>query len=209
MKIIIQIGIHGHLRYDYLNSPSKMDLLHEAVSLHDSALIPLHLIDGDPVHIVGVDMNPGTIEHVKEVYKNATHTFINACVWDKDLDEIEHNAWSVKTDEVHPHYVENREPATTPCLTLKSLFEKVLSETEGEIFGLHLDVEGAELDILQSYDFSILPEFIYIEHHAEYIGIQSVHDIIKLLYGRGYYLWHKNWFYKHRTMWSKQIPGYF
>lgn len=204
--IFVQIGIHTHMRFGYLFHPTDLQMwVINAQHEGDNAMLPAMLINevSADVHLIGVDFNPKTIENVKNLYsdKPGSYEFLNLCVWDKDLDEIAHNSWSLKTDEVHPFYTEDREPAVTACVTLKTLFDTILeNHPKSRIFGLHLDVEGAELDILRAFDFSVRPEFLHIEIHSDEIGTYGMHEIIKLLYNHDYFLLEKT---KQRKVWLK------
>lgn len=166
----------------------------------DNCMLPPALLRecAFPIKIIGVDMNPGTICEATEKYKHDEHCdFLNVCISDEDADAISHNSWSLKTDEIHPAYTENRSPATTPSMTLQSLFDKIIVDhPDSKIYGLHLDIEGSELDVLKCYDFSIKPEYICIECHTDLITLYGMHDIIKMLYAEGYYLYEKSGEYK-------------
>lgn len=193
MNIFIQIGLKQSLEYAYLASAADknvgayLQMMYNALSRHgfDEFVLPSeysHYI-GTSMRVIGVDMNPRSIEGLKKFYAdNPNISFINAAIYDKDVDEIEHNSWDITGRT----WQEDAQPARTRCLTLASLFEEVLSaHPDSQIFGLSLDVEGAEFDILKAYDWSIRPNYVVVEfHYTDHIR----HDeaIISMFIDQGY-----------------------
>ena len=189
-NIFIQIGLCTELEYHYLALPYpeniKKALMFSEAENRVEFVVPFRVWNRcgfDPMHVVGVDMNPESIKFVEGEYlDNPNITLLNTAIWNKE-GQMKHNSWDIRgiyKREVNPEFWKE---AITPCITLKTLFEDVLkSVPDGQIWGLAIDVEGAEYDILSAYDWEIKPNYIVVEHH----GPENYDKVFFLLAKQGY-----------------------
>jgi len=135
--------------------------------------------------VVGVDMNPKSIEHCKEKYKDYNNVdFIHAAIVEKPLDTIISNGWSLEQSNsvLYGSKTFLERNVRVPALTLSQLFEKL--QTDGDIIVCVIDVEGYEYQILKGHDWKIKPNLFWIEGHIAH----RTNMCISILLNNGYYL---------------------
>lgn len=177
-KLFVQIGLLESFEMAYLAAASKSEFHQHYLAQMDNPLgvpneftLPRRIMDYlgyEPLHVVGVDMNPRSIEMQRALFdENPNISFVCAAVWDRDIDAHEHNGWTLEENSENIIEAWRGERFTTRCVTLQKLFSEILASQDvpSEIVGVQLDVEFTENVILEAYDWSIKPILMMLEDH--------------------------------------------
>ena len=165
-QAVVQIGLYKSCEYTYLvdqRYDHKWD-------------IPLRLSEFENEknwHYYGVDMNPESVEHLRNfnVFKGDTRiNFIQALVHAEDKKKITHDKFTIHING----------KIKTRSISLNTLFSKIPMP----IGLLVMDVEGAELEILKGYHWEEKPKYIVVEVHR----IKDISSISELLHVQRYRL---------------------
>ena len=92
MKIFVQIGLRKSLEYIHLVRHKYK----QRSEYSEKQFIVPDVIEQEVNHIVGVDMNPRSIEFIQRSKgKYPCVSLMNLMVWDKNLTGVLHNSWDL------------------------------------------------------------------------------------------------------------------
>ncbi len=175
MDCLIQIGLFKCCEYIYVtqNNWGSMDnILNERM---EDVTLPKQIRSNSPMFYYGVDMCQKSIEYVSRRYSNLNNCeFIRKLIYNTNDGIIYH-------DDLQPDgKIGGNEKETSKSITL----DKLLKTIDHKVKVIVMDVEGSELDILESYSFSIKPDCFAIESHNTYI----TNRLIDIMRSNGYSL---------------------
>ena len=154
-SVFIQLGLNAKCEYACLAYP---DVKGRIEHLNPKYTIPAELLDvEDPCTVVGVEMNPSMSKHVDEVYQDNPNVHIwTYCIWHKDIDNFKHGDY-ISHDEYLPEGETHDHEYIGTAITFETLVEKI-KQLEGHqdiaIKGLHVNIEGAEMNLCRSTNWS-------------------------------------------------------
>jgi hypothetical protein len=158
-KGIVQLGLHKQAEFvHYLGAEPK----------YYSKEAPI----GTPDFYLGIDCDPASIVHMINEYSQ--------------FERVEFMCSGVGASTIKRglSWCSNKCPFIYPSLPLHTIFSEV-GITELEL--LAMDVEGAELDILASYDWSVMPSYLIVEAHSFNLSLSdAVAKIDELVFSKGY-----------------------
>lgn len=169
-NIMIQIGLNARLELDFLSLPSCKDINKVYNWAGYKWGLPNHLIEPleGPFRVVGVEMNPERVEMLKAQYEGYPRIeILNRVICGEDQASLEHNSYSLYE---HPN---NKDVFyQTPALRLQTLLAEIeASYSESCIWGVWMNIEYAEKDVIQGIDWSTFtpPKFMKIAMHSKEI----------------------------------------
>lgn len=163
-KAVVQIGLHKSCEYVYLVDEKYWH----------NWKIPLRLSEFEVHqnwHYFGVDMNPESIERCQNfdfLKGDSRINFIEALVHKEDNKVLAHDNFIISDEG----------SIQTSSISLQTLFSKIPMD----IGLLAIDVEGAEVSILEGYSWEIKPMCIVVEIHR----CNDLHTITNLLKHQNY-----------------------
>lgn len=173
---IVQIGLFNSCEYSYLID--RKTVIPEDIPLN------MPITEETQWHYYGVDMNLNSIEHCKKRYNKLKldnpnrFQLIKALIGPEDNKNIENDGFTTSLGLVE-YYKKDTELIETPAITLATLFSRIPMPVEL----LVMDIEGAELPVLEGYDWHQHPLYIIIESHY----LKDIYPIASLLDEQGYY----------------------
>ena len=166
--ICVQIGLCNSAEYLYLVDPNWRELLYEQPVLKQ---IPSELRDFENWMYVGIDQDPFSIALMMERHSSAERTsWVSTGIKNSDSEIIISGSAVPKSIGLYCAYTQ---PLT-----------KVLRD-----LGIHridvlaMDIEGAEMEFWETYNWVMLPRYVALEAHYDYA------DPLKKIFAlRGYEL---------------------
>ena len=157
---LIQIGIFKCCEYIYVTQNGWGNRENIVNEIMEDVTLSKQIRRDSPMFYYGVDMCQKSIDYIENRYSSFNNCkFLRRLIYKSDGDIIKH-------DDLQPDgKIGGNEKETSKSLTLKSFLKAI----DHNIKVIVMDVEGSELDILDSYDFSIKPECFVIESHNIYI----------------------------------------
>lgn len=189
-KIFVQIGLFDTVEYAFLQFDNyrAINEKHKGLQNLKQFTIPSDLIkDIATFNVVGVDMNPLSIEYNKSRHRHIK--FLNRVILDKDIENMDHFSYNLNDKyyvSIQGEETEHGKTFTSKCVTLHMLFDEVIEmhTPDSSIVGCCIDVEGAEFKILNAYNWKYPIDFFSIEVHSA----ELLSKVLKLLLDKDYYL---------------------
>lgn len=179
--IFVQLGLDNTFEYAYLGADTVEGcyrkyyemaqhflFLQPLVNFQRFTLCPELGIGVPLMYVVGVEMSPEHAKKFENLYKDSEYiSVMQNAVSDKN-GRITTAGWSLVED--FPDLDAHRQPGemiAVEAVTLETLFDRILQAhpTGCEIFGLSMNVEAAEHDIIEAYNFKYKPRVISISQH--------------------------------------------
>ena len=168
--LCVQIGLAYECEYAFFVDKDWRTRVHEYFDYLSMPHIPFEwykTIDQGIWSYVGVDMNKESISFCAERYSYLSNfSLVHALIYRADFEQIEHDNWRV-----------GELGQFDDSISLFTLFERV-----GYPNLLMMDVECAELPIIEGYDFEHKPEIVIIELHDFYDAMQVVDIMMENYY---------------------------
>ena len=147
-KAIVQLGLHKTCEYVYLVDEEFKSI---------NAPVKLSGFKYDNLHYYGIDMRLDSIKLLKLSKMVGNHPrihFLRKLIHSDDGTKITHDGGCV---DPHGRFT-----------TLSTSLQTLLSSIGMPIHLLVVDIEGCEVPMFETYNFSIKPEYIFLETHGYY-----------------------------------------
>ena len=160
-NVFIQIGLNKSFEYAFLADPDFAQVALEDDIVNSKYYCPKILLEAsEPYTVVGIDMNPDKNKILRETYTPPNLHIWDYVIWHEDVKEFSCGDY-VASDDYLPEGKKHGWQFKVPAITFTSLVEKIKElpdHADAVIKGVHVNIEGSEVNLLRGLDWSDIGE---------------------------------------------------